>query len=218
MKKLLLSVFLTLAGASVAHADTSVNLGGTFLNGTSSTVNGSLESSREAGRFQDIFEVDFLNQKESGVQKENRIFVTGKANYALTQRNYAFVMGRYEYDEMSQFSNRVLTGVGWGYKLLRTSTTKLSNEVSVGSLTNSDGTSAVIRNSIWLDQKLTTSTRFVNKFLVESGKDIFILNKTSLVYDLTPTLNLSLNHIFKHDKYAAVENNNLTTFAVGINF
>lgn len=214
----MLSVFLTLAAASVAHADTSVNLGGTFVNGNSSTITGSLESSKEIGRFQDVFEIDYLSQKESGVQKENRLFVTGKANYALTQRNYAFVMGRYEYDEMNVFSNRLLTGAGWGYKLVRTPSTKISNELSVGTLTNGDGTSSVIRNSIWLDQKLTANTRFVNKFLVESGKDIFMLNKTALVYDLTPRLSLSMNHIYKQDKYAVVKHNNLTTFAIGLNF
>jgi len=218
MKRLLLSLFLVLVLPAQVHAETSVSFGGTILNSNSISTNGSLEYSHETGPRQGVYEIDYLYQKESGEEIEKRIAMSGKSILAFDNKNYAFVLGRYEYDEFNAYKQRLLTGLGWGYKLFRTSTTKMSNEFSVGTLTNDEGTSPVFRNSIWLRQRLSENTTFVNKFLVEQGKNTFLLNKTSLVYSLAPAVDASINHIYKRDKFAVVMNNNLTTFEVAYRF
>lgn len=218
MRKVLWAIVMALGVSLPAVAETSLSVGGTILNSNSVSSNGRFETHREKGKHQEVYEASYLYQKESGEEVEKRFSVSGKNILSLDQKNYGFVMGRYDYDHFNVYQQKLLSGLGWGYKIFRTPTTKMSNELSVGTLTNESGTSAVIRNSLWLRQKLGSNTTFVNKFLIEQGKDTFILNRTSVAYALSNEWEVSVNHIYKRDKFARVMNDNLTTFEIGYKF
>jgi putative salt-induced outer membrane protein YdiY len=212
MKKLLGIFFLMIA--ATAQAETKATIGGLISSNNTTNLIVSVDHSKEQGPWQYVLEADYFYSEQKNVVSRDRGFFSAKQNYALDERNYIFVVGRYEFDKLRIPEDKVILGSGYGFKLIRTDHTKLSNELSLGSLKDREGWEPVIRNSIWFSYETDSKVVFSNKFLVEQGKNTYIRNKTSLDYLLTDTVTVGLSNLYVDD----LDNDNIFTFNIGMRF
>ena len=213
MKQLVLAL-LALITAQTAEAKTKITLGGQVIAGDSTTANISVDHNWEKGPRQYVVDFDYFYKDQDGNRKRNDGQLELKGNYALDTKNYVFVTGRYDYNEFRVNNSKIIGGVGYGRKLIRSSTVKLSDEISAGVLKNRNDWEPVVRNSIWLSVKLGNNGELVNKFLVEQGKETFIRNKTQLKYMITKNFNVGVTNTYIKDPAGR----NVTLFNVGVDF
>ena len=213
MKHLALAI-LALFAAQAAEAKTKITVGGQVVAGDSTTANVSLDHSWEKGKEQYVVDFDYFYKDDDGKRKRNDGQLEVKANHALDTKNYVFVTGRYDYNEFRDNESKVIGGIGYGRKLVRSKTVKLSNEISTGVLKNRNGWEPVVRNSVWLAVKLGDKSELSNKFLIEQGKETFVRNKTQLKYMVTKNFNAGITNTYIKDP----KSRNVTLFNFGVEF
>lgn len=215
MKKQILTLFL-LFFASTAHAGTKLNVGGMVVNDEDITFTVAGEHTYEKDEIQWIADADYSLKIRSGDVFLNRGYIGGKVNYTFDPKQYVFVDTRYDYNQFRGTPSELIGAVGYGYKLVRTESTKISNEVSAGLLRNSTQTSPVIRNSLWVSHKFAPKTNFTNKFLIEytTTKRMFIRNQTEINYEITKNLTFGLKNMYVSDPVR----NNIGSFTLGVKF
>ena len=170
MKQYLLGLLLLLS-SSISHAETKATIGGLISSNDTANLTLGFDHTVENGPWQSVIETDYFFSEQKNIVSRNRGFFSGKQNYSLDERNYVFVVGRYEFDKLRTPDEKVIAGAGYGYKLIRTSKVKLSNEVSLGTLKDRYDFEPVVRNSIWLTYNVDSKLTFTNKFLIEQGTD-----------------------------------------------
>jgi len=205
---------LLLFSAATAEAKTKLSVGGILVDSDDVTVIVAGEHSYEKDRWQWIADGEYTFKSRDGETYLNRGFIGGKANYALDSRQYTFVDTRYDYNSTRDAPEKIVGAVGYGYKLIRTSKTKMSNEVSAGIVKDNTGYDPIVRNSLWLQHKFAEKTTFLNKFLIEHGKTTFIRNQTELNYAITKNLTFGLKNTYVKDPLSK----NIASFNLGVNF
>jgi len=213
MKKLVLTILLSTLGTSVL-ADNKITVGGTMVKDTSAVATASVDHSKEYGLWQHALEANYIYNEKNNNRTRNEGYFSFKENYALDEKSYAIGSVRYDYDEFRNDSNRSILGIGYGYKLLRTDTTKISNEFSVGKMNSNTGWQDVISNSFWVSYKVSKKVTFVNKFLVDFADQEYIRNKTELNYHFDEGVILGLSNLYTKDP----EIDNITTINLGTTF
>jgi putative salt-induced outer membrane protein YdiY len=213
MKQYLLGLLLLLS-SSISHAETKATIGGLISSNDTANLTLGFDHTVENGPWQSVIETDYFFSEQKNIVSRNRGFFSGKQNYSLDERNYVFVVGRYEFDKLRTPDEKVIAGAGYGYKLIRTSKVKLSNEVSLGTLKDRYDFEPVVRNSIWLTYNVDSKLTFTNKFLIEQGTDTYIRNKTGLDYALSDTLIVGMSNLYVHD----LADDNIFTFNIGVKF
>lgn len=205
---------LLLFSAAAAEAKTKLSVGGMLVDTNDISVTVSGEHSYERDRWQWIADGEYAFRSRDGDAYLNRGFIGGKANYALDSRNYTFVDARYDYNSTRDAPEKIVGAVGYGYKLIRTSKTKMSNEVSVGVVKDLTGYDPIVRNSLWLQHRFAEKTTFLNKFLIEHGKNTFIRNQTEVNYAITKSITFGLKNTYVKDPLSK----NIASFNLGITF
>lgn len=213
MKQLALAL-LALITAQAAEAKTKIAVGGQVVAGDSTTANVSVDHSWEKGAKQYVVDFDYFYKDNDGERTRNDGQLEVKANHALDTKNYVFVTGRIDYNEFRDNQEKYIGGVGYGRKLVRSKTVKLSNEISTGVLKNRNGWEPVIRNSVWVTVKLGDKSELVNKFLVEQGKETFVRNKTQLKYMVSKNFSVGITNTYIKDP----RSRNVTLFNFGVEF
>lgn len=200
--------------STAAQAETKLSIGSMLVDTSDVSVTVAGEHSYERDKWQWIADGEYTFKSRDGDTYLNRGFIGGKANYALDARQYTFVDARYDYNSTRDAPEKIVGAVGYGYKLIRTSKTKVSNEVSVGVVKDLTGYDPIVRNSLWIQHKFTDKTTFVNKFLVEHGKITFIRNQTELNYAIAKNLTFGLKNTFVKDPLSK----NIMSFNLGVKF
>jgi len=213
MKKLSLAVLLSVITSTV-YADNKVTLGGAMVRNTNAAAFASFDYLKENGLWQHALEGNYIYQERSDIRVRNEGFFSFKENYALTDKGYAIGWLRYDYDELRNDSNRTSLSIGYGYKLLRTDTTKISNEISLGQMHHNLGWQDVITNSLWFSHKVAKRVTFVNKFLIDFADQQYIRNKTELNYQFDEGIILGVSNLYTKDPVI----DNVTTFNIGASF
>ncbi len=213
MKKLVLTILLSTLATSVL-ADNKITVGGTMVKDTSAVATASVDHSKEYGLWQHALEANYIYNEKNNNRTRNEGYFSFKENYALDEKSYAIGSIRYDYDEFRNDSSRSILGIGYGYKLLRTDTTKISNEFSVGKMNSNTGWQDVVSNSFWVSYKVSKKVTFVNKFLVDFADQEYIRNKTELNYHFDEGIILGLSNLYTKDP----EIDNITTINLGTTF
>jgi putative salt-induced outer membrane protein YdiY len=213
--KNILTMFILIAGIiSTAHADSKLTVGGTLVKDTSSVVTAAFDHSKEYGPWQHALEANYIYNEKNNVRTRNEGFFSFKENYALDERGYAIGSIRVDHDEFRTDSNRTILGVGYGYKILRSSTTKISNEFSVGQMNHNLGWQDVVTNSLWISYKVAKQVTFVNKLLIDWADQTYMRNKTELNYQINDSIVLGVSNLYTKDPVI----DNITTLNVGTTF
>jgi putative salt-induced outer membrane protein YdiY len=213
MKKLVLVLLLS-AIIPNGYADTKVTVGGTVVRDTSSVATLAFDHSKEYGLWQHALEGNYIYNEKNNIRSRNEGFFSFKENYALHDKGYAIGGLRYDTDEFRNDSNRTFLSIGYGYKLLRTDTTKISNEISVGQMHHNLGWQDVITNSLWFSHKVAKRVTFVNKFLIDFADEQYVRNKTELNYQFDEGIILGVSNLYTKDPVI----DNVTTFNIGTSF
>ena len=200
-------MMLLMLWASEANAQTEAKIGGVFVNSDDRTVTATIDHSRERKQWQRIFEFDYVN-KDSGDKVLQKMNTNIKFNYTFKSmpKHYVITQFTYDYDKTRPVQDRLSTGLGWGYKLLRTSRFKASNELSIARLETEVFNEVVIRDSLWLFYDISDKIRFVNKFLYESGdkSNDYYRNETGFDYVIEENFTIGIANVYTKDP---IENN-----------
>lgn len=209
---------LGLAWAPLALADwTGKGEGGLLIssgNSDATSVNAKLDVAREDGPWKNVVHV-------AGLYGKNAVFVTGErfeAAYELDRKIndklYGFVGVNGERDLFDGFQYQATLSTGIGYKWYDDANTKLSTTLGVGyrrlrpetltkddagqviSRTPLDATgNAVITAGLNLEQKLTASTKLVDKLAIQSGSsDTSVANDFGVQVSMSERLALSVGY------------------------
>jgi putative salt-induced outer membrane protein YdiY len=215
MKKVILGTILFVL-LPTAFAAGKVTVGGQMVKDTNTGVTTVVEHSKEYGSWQHVLEANYiyLYNEKNNTRARNEGYFSFKENYALDERSYAIGWLRYDYDELRNDSNRTSINIGYGYKLLKTDRTKISNEFSVGQMSHNLGWSDVITNSLWVSYKIDKRVTFVNRFLIDWADQQYVRNRTELNYQLDEGIMLGVANLYTKDPV----DDNITTFNVGTTF
>ena len=127
MRMMLALCTLLIATCQPVYADTTGNLGLTLVN-KDITFRGKFKHTEENGKWQSNYLASNIYQKTGGAETINRAFFQFKENYALNDKGYLIGVAQVDYDKFrTQYDMRAVTGLGYGYKLLRTDNWKASN-------------------------------------------------------------------------------------------
>jgi len=213
VNKIVLAILLSCV-LPTAFADSKITIGGTLVKDTSTVVTTSIDHSKEYGRWQHALESTYVYNEKNSIRTRNEGYFSFKENYELGEKDYALGWLRYDHDEFRDDSNRTSLSFGYGYKLLRTDTLKVSNEFSVGKMNHNLGLSDVVSNSFWVSYKVAKKVTFINRFLVDWADQQYIRNKTELNYQLDQGIILGVTNLYTKDPVI----DNITTFNIGAAF
>lgn len=199
-----------------AYANGSAKLGGTFVNSDRATITFSADDQWERDKWQRATELDYVYQEDNDIETLNEFYGSLKINYTFAPKHYVFSQLTYDNDQTRLNTNRTSMTYGYGYKLLRTDRIKSSNELSVGYLNSDLFDEMIFRNSLWFFYSITDKVNFTNKLLVEWGDntDNYIRNETSLNYNFTNNLVLSVGNTYTEDPV----DNNVLGISLGVNW
>lgn len=217
MKKLLILV-AALFTATPAMADTIQGaIGGSILNSDNTVVTGSFDyaSKTPDSNWQRYLNLDYAYNDTKGMLLKNEFDSFAKIDYNLNNRNYLQSEARAEYNQLGKYKEKVVLGIGHGYRLIHTNKAKLSFETSAG-ITEAKGLSEfVVRESVWASYQFSANTHVDEKFLIEHGKSHdYIRNKASAVLDLSNHVFVSVTNIYTDDYTIS----KITSFNIGYKF
>ncbi len=212
MKKTLLATLLALCSATAHAGTTKVNVGASLIDAQDLTSNINIEHIHEKDRVRQEYEFEHLYQHVTGKVGKNDFYGLAKANYALDKKNYVLGVVKYEYDHFLRNQHNAVAAVGYGHKILRTDTLKVSNELSAGVMRTDTDTKPVLRNSLWVryDDKRYV---FINKMLVEYTDFAYVRNQTELGYKITNKVTFGLRHVYTRN---TERKSNVTLFNLGL--
>jgi putative salt-induced outer membrane protein len=175
-------------------------------NSDAETLNAKIDSTTEVDRW--TFGVGFsaLRATTSDETTADRYELRGQANYKLTERSFLFGALRYEDDRFSAYDYQGTGSAGYGYKFIDTDATKLIGQIGAGyrlsevRLTGEKENEAVARGDLLFEHQITSTTRVINRFLVEAGSsNTFLQNRLALQVSMTDVLALSVAYDVRHN-------------------
>ena len=180
------SLALALAAASAAHADPWKGKGEAGLvfasgNSDSTSVNLKLAMSREIERWKHSLDMSYLRASSNGVESSNRFVGGWQSDYKMTERTFAFGALHYEQDKYSGFDYQASASTGLGYKFYDTDKIKLSTQAGLGyrqlkdNVTGQTSGNLVFVAGMDYENKITDTTKIIDKFHAESGSDNTLL-------------------------------------------
>lgn len=212
MKKTLLAVALALCSTATYAGTTKVNIGASLIDAQDLTSNINVEHIHEKDRVRQEYEFEHLYQHVTGKVGKNDFYGLAKVNYALDRKNYVLGVAKYEYDHFLKNQHNAVAAVGYGHKLIRTDTLRVSNEVSAGVMRTDTDTKPVLRNSLWVrydDKKYV----FINKMLLEYTDFMYVRNQTELGYKITNKVTIGLRNVYTRNTQ---RDSNVTLFNLGL--
>ena len=214
MKKTTIKVliFLLEVGFTTSiEASGSFKLGGSLVESTDSlTLSSSFKQKWEKDKWQHDLAGTFNYQTDEGDETTNRYYLSGKSIYTILPKHYTFVLASVDENKFRNDRQRIISALGYGYKLLRTDRMKASNEFSFAHLESDLKSEAIWRNSFWFTYKITDNVDFVNKYLVENNE--YTRNETNLTYNFDNGVTLGFGNLYTDDEEIS---DNITTFNIG---
>jgi putative salt-induced outer membrane protein YdiY len=212
-KKLLGLIFLGLLLLSpIVIAKGKADLGGKYDDGDLYLIT-SIDYSWETNS-EDVerdIEFDYRYQDKDQLRTTNKGLIAFKHRWEFHENHYVFGLGRFDFNEFRPIRNRTQANAGWGYKILRTDTMKMSNELAMGLLHTDNGQEMIIRNSLWFFYKVAPKLSFTNKYLYEFADVPLVRNETEFNYLLTDTLKVGIKNVYTEDP----SSDNIISFNLG---
>ena len=163
------------------------------------TINLKLGMSHEVDRWKHSLDMAALRATNKGVRSADRYMAGWQSDYKINARTFAFGALRYEKDKLSAFDYQTSASAGLGYKFYDTDTIKLSGQAGVGyrrlkeALTGNTYGDAVFVAGMDYENKLTATTKVVDKFRAESGtRNTLLANFLGIEVKMSDALALSV--------------------------
>ncbi len=123
-------------------------LGVITTNGNTKTRNITAKAQvvNERDRWRHTLKIDSLNSSERGNKTAERYYVSGKSDYKLTAKSYAFGLLTYENDRFSGYDYRATETLGYGRNIINRDTLSLDLEVGLGDRQSKIGSTGESQN------------------------------------------------------------------------
>ena len=150
-------------------------------NTVADTINLKLGMSEEVDKWKHSLEMAALHATSGGVKSADRYMAGWQSDYKLGARTFWFGGLRYENDKFSGFDYQASASTGLGYKIYDTDKIKLSGQAGAGfrrlrnSVTGQSQGDAVFVAGMDYENKLTATTKVVDKFHAEAGSSNTLL-------------------------------------------
>jgi putative salt-induced outer membrane protein len=209
VRTIAISLFIALVPAA-ASADWSGkgSFGGVLSRGNTETetINLNIDVANELDRWTHKAGASMLRTVNDDVTSADRWELRGETNYKLTDRSYLFGTLRYEDDAFTDFEYQATLAGGYGYRFIATETTELEGQIGLGvrqtelRLTGDKEEDAIVRGAINYEHKLTDTTLFYDRFLVESGSEnTFLQNALGIEVKIAERFALGLDYSVRHN-------------------
>lgn len=209
MRKVLVAVGLVLVSLS-SHAGFSgtgefglvVNRG----NSETEAANARFEFNWERDNWENEAIARGIYSRDSGASSANRLTASNSLNYLLDERSYVTGALRFDRDLFSSFRYQASVALGYGYRLIRTETHRLTVEIGPGYQfaeirdTGESDDQFIARGMANYRWRISDSTRLTNRLLVESGSNnTFAENALNLNVAINSRLSLSTGVTWSHN-------------------
>ncbi len=150
-------------------------------NSVADTINFKLGMSKEVEQWKHALEMSALRASTDGVESAERYMAGWQSDYKLSARTFWFSGLRYENDKFSGFDYQASASTGMGYKFYDTDKIKLSAQAGAGyrqlsnNVTGESTGELVFVAGMDYENKLTATTKVVDKFHTESGSSNTLL-------------------------------------------
>ncbi len=213
--------FAALAFAGAAHADwTGKGEAGLVIasgNTNTKTANAKLNLADEVGKWKYAFGLDGLYTSDSDVATAQRWEAFQQTDYNYTDKTFVFGAARYEDDRFSGFVYQATLSAGLGRKFINNDSTKFTGTAGIGykifetrdafdpttgvlTTPREKDSEAVFRGTLDYDHRLTSNTRLIDKFLMESGTNNTLgQNDISIQVNMTDLLAIAIGYSVKYN-------------------
>lgn len=157
------------------------------------------ESWRHEGR------LEGLRTSDGGTITSERYVASGKSDYRFTPDDYLFVTVRYEDDRFSGYDYQFSETVGYGRRVLKTTSVELDLEIGAGGRHSREvgqerEDEAIVRGAARLGWAISPTSRFTEEVLVESGKsNTYTESLSALSVRINSQFALKLSLTVKHN-------------------
>jgi putative salt-induced outer membrane protein len=201
---------LALVAALPAHADWTGkgNVGASFATGNSENQSASaaLEVKDTVNQWTHTLGLAGNYGNDGSVTIAQRWELRVQTQYDFTRKAYWFGAGRYEDDRFSSYDFQASLAGGLGYKFIDTDRAKFWVQGGVGYRyaelvdTGEKADGVIFRGDLGYEHQLTTTTKVVERFLVEAGSDnTFLQNDLGLEVTITGALGLRVGYQVRHN-------------------
>ncbi|MCF6282644.1 MAG: DUF481 domain-containing protein [Candidatus Polarisedimenticolaceae bacterium] len=149
--------------------------------------------------------LETLSAKTSGTKTAERYFVTGKSDYKVSERSYAFARLSYEDDRFSGYEYQANAALGAGYHAIKGERLTLDVEAGPGLRQSKldDADESEREGTLYLagllDWKLSDSANFTEALTVEMGEDATITKSvTGLKSQIVGNLAMKITYTIKN--------------------
>jgi len=182
-------------------------LGVLNTNGNTKTRNitAKAKAVNDRDRWRHTFKAEALNTSENTVTTTERYFASGKSDYKLTEKSYAFGLVTYENDRFGGYDYRFTETLGYGRNVIKRDTLALDLEAGLGArqskLTSSgekqsEGLARVAGN---LDWKISATSTFSEDLSSDIGeKSTVSKSVTALKTQIAGNLASKLSYTAKY--------------------
>lgn len=149
--------------------------------------------------------LETLRAKTAGTETAKRYLVSGKSDYKISDRAYAFGRLSYEDDQFSGFEYQANAALGAGYRVIKRETLTLDVEAGPGlrqsKLDDADDSEreTTLYLSSALDWKISATTTFTEELISEIGEDSTITKSvTGLKSQVAGNLAMKITYTIKN--------------------
>jgi putative salt-induced outer membrane protein len=186
-------------------------------NTSTKTANAKLNLADEIGQWKHSFGLDGLYASDSDVSTAQRWEAFEQTDYNYTDKTFVFGAARYEDDRFSGFVYQATLSAGLGRKFINNDATKFTGTAGIGykifetrdafdpatgvlTTPGEKDSEAVFRGTLDYDHRLTSNTKLLDKFLVESGaNNTLAQNDLSVQVNMTDVLAIAVGYSVKYN-------------------
>lgn len=140
-------------------------------------INLKLASNTEIDRWKHSLDMAALRAVTSGITTAERYDAGWQSDHRLSERSFWFGALRYQNDAFSGFDYQASAAIGFGYKFINTDKVKFAGQAGAGyrrlqnAVTGEASEDSIATGGFDYENKLTDTTKVIDKFRVESGSD-----------------------------------------------
>ena len=205
------------AGADFVEGDKTfageAELGATLTTGNTETssVKARLNLKHELADWENQYLLEGLYKEDTGSVTAKRYFAGAQGNYKLSDTNYLFANANYEVDPFTGYEYKLTGAAGYGHRFLDTESSFLDVEVGPGyiyqrldseqaTLAGFDDEDSVVAHGVMnFETKISDSSKFGQRFIVDYGEKTDARSETSLTANIIGALAMKFAVIVRYN-------------------
>ena len=204
----LLAFGLLAAGSAQAEWSGKGELGASIATGNSDnqSANAAFEIKNTVDQWINVVGFSGNYGNDGNTTTAQRWEIRGQSSYDFTPKAFWFGAGRYDNDRFSAYDYQGSLATGLGYRFVNTDRTKFflqggpGYRVSKERATGETMDGVIFRGDMLFEQQLTSNTKVIERFLIESGSDnTYLQNDLGLEVMMSGSLGLRVGYQVRYN-------------------